>query len=66
MQYILLAIAFLAIAVYLNHREAKEEARRHEYDRLRNTRPPDKKMTARPRRASQCENRSGKLNLYSL
>lgn len=41
MQYILLAIAFLAIAVYLSRREAKEEARRHEYDRLRNTRPPD-------------------------
>ena len=42
MQYILLAIAFLAVAVYLNRREAKEEAQRHEYDHLRNTRPPDK------------------------
>lgn len=41
MQYILLAIAFLAVAVYLNYRETKEEAQRHEYDRLRNTRPPD-------------------------
>lgn len=41
MQYILLAIAFLAVAVYLNHRETNEEAQRHEYDRLRNTRPPD-------------------------
>ena len=41
MQYILLAIAFLAVAVYLNRREVKEEAQRHEYDRLRNTRPPD-------------------------
>ena len=41
MQYILLAIAFLAVAVYINHHEAKEDARRHEYDRLRNTRPSD-------------------------
>lgn len=41
MQYILLAIALLIAATYINHRQTKEEAQRHEYDRLRNTRPPD-------------------------
>lgn len=36
-----LAIALLIAATYISHRQAKEEAQRHEYDRLRNTRPPD-------------------------
>lgn len=42
MAYLAVAAALLAISVYINLRRASEEAQRHEYDRLRNTRPPDK------------------------